>query len=37
MVRKGISAKISFLRMGWWLIHLAGIAIVYTLGNLLWR
>ena len=23
--------------MGWWLVHLAGLSIVYTLGNLLWR
>ncbi len=23
--------------MGWWLIHLAGVGLVYFLGNLLWR
>lgn len=37
MTIKDFSEKIGFLRMGWWLIHLAGIALVYTLGNLLWR
>jgi len=37
MTKKEFSVKISFLRMGWWLIHLVGIALVYTLGNILWR
>jgi hypothetical protein len=26
-----------FLSTGWWIIHLLGIAGVYTLGHLLWR
>ncbi|MBI5741951.1 MAG: hypothetical protein HZA16_14700 [Nitrospirae bacterium] len=29
--------KIGFLRAGWWIVHLLGIATVYALGNLLWR
>lgn len=28
--------KIGFLRVGWWLVHLIGIATVYALGHLLW-
>jgi hypothetical protein len=31
------SSKIDFLRAGWWIIHLLGVAVVYTLGHLLWR
>lgn len=36
MERKGFSQKISFLRPGWWLVHLVGISAVYSLGHLLW-
>jgi len=28
--------RIRFLRTGWWLIHLAGIAAVYALGHIFW-
>jgi hypothetical protein len=28
---------IRFLRAGWWIVHLVGISIVYTLGHILWR
>ncbi len=31
------SVKIGFLKTGWWIIHFAGISLVYTLGHLLWR
>ena len=31
------SRKIGFLRPGWWIIHLLGISVVYTIGQLLWR
>jgi hypothetical protein len=27
----------SFLTARWWLIHLIGISLVYTAGNLIWR
>lgn len=37
MSKGSLSRKISFLRPGWWIIHLLGIAAVYTLGNVLWR
>ena len=37
MGKEGFSKKIGFLRTGWWIIHLVGIAAVYTLGHLLWR
>ena len=23
--------------MGWWIVHLAGVSLVYALGNLIWR
>lgn len=36
MGKETFSAKISFLRAGWWIIHLPGIAAVYTAGHLLW-
>lgn len=26
-----------FLQPGWWMVHLIGMSILYTLGNLLWR
>lgn len=37
MEKGSFSRKISFLRPGWWIIHLVGITIVYTLGHILWR
>lgn len=37
MTKESFSRMISFLRTGWWIIHAAGIALVYTLGHLLWR
>jgi hypothetical protein len=37
MREERVSLKIDFLRVGWWIIHLLGIATVYTLGHLLWR
>ena len=37
MGKESFSKKIGFLRTGWWIIHLVGIAAVYTLGHLLWR
>jgi len=37
MERENFSKKISFLRAGWWLVHLVGIATVYTIGHLLWK
>lgn len=36
MEKQGFSLKISFLRPGWWLVHLAGISAVYALGHFLW-
>ncbi len=36
MDKESFSSKISFLRAGWWIIHILGITAVYTLGNLLW-
>jgi hypothetical protein len=35
--KESFSRKIGFLRVGWWVIHLIGIAIVYTIGHLLLR
>jgi hypothetical protein len=37
MGKESLSRKISFLRPGWWIVHVTGIALVYSLGNLLWR
>jgi len=37
MEKESFSRKIGFLRAGWWMIHLSGIALVYALGHLLWR
>jgi hypothetical protein len=37
MEKEPFSKKISFLRAGWWIVHLIGITTVYTLGNLLWK
>jgi hypothetical protein len=37
MKRESFSQKIGFLRTGWWIVHLTGIAVVYALGHLLWR
>jgi hypothetical protein len=34
---KKLNRKISFLKPGWWIVHLVGISVVYTLGHLLWR
>jgi len=36
MEKESFSKKIGFLQAGWWIIHLMGIATVYTLGNILW-
>jgi hypothetical protein len=36
MKKESFSAKIGFLRAGWWIIHIVGIAVVYTLGHFLW-
>jgi hypothetical protein len=36
MDKESFNKKIGFLRPGWWIVHLLGIAAVYTLGNLLW-
>lgn len=33
--RKGISWR--YPNMGWWIVHLAALSIVYALGRLLWR
>jgi hypothetical protein len=33
--RKGVSWR--YPNMGWWIVHLAALSIVYTLGRLLWR
>jgi hypothetical protein len=33
--KKGIIYR--YPNMGWWLVHLAGISIVYTLGHQFWR
>jgi len=30
------ASSINFLRAGWWLVHLVGIALVYVLGHILW-
>jgi len=37
MEKGSFSGKIGFLRAAWWVIHLVGIAAMYTLGHLLWR
>jgi hypothetical protein len=29
--------KIGLLTPGWWLIHFAGISVIYALGHFLWR
>ena len=36
-LRKNFRRKTAFLTPGWWLIHLIGISLVYTLGNLVWK
>jgi len=33
----GFYSKIRFLKLGWWIVHLIGISIVYILGHILWR
>jgi hypothetical protein len=35
MAKKGKTYR--YPHLGWWLIHLAAISLVYLLGNLLWR
>jgi hypothetical protein len=37
MKKETFLRKIGFLQTGWWIIHLIGIAIVYSLGHILWR
>ncbi len=37
MAQERFSQKIGFLRPGWWIIHIIGISLVYTLGHILWR
>jgi len=37
MEKESFLREIGFLRAAWWVIHLIGIAAVYTLGHLLWR
>jgi len=32
-----LNRKIGFLKPGWWMVHLAGISLVYALGHFLWR
>ena len=32
-----LGKKYRYPNMGWWLVHLVAISIVYSLGNLLWR
>jgi hypothetical protein len=36
MKKEGFSQKIGFLRAGWWIVHILGIATVYALGHFLW-
>lgn len=33
--KKGITYR--YPNMGWWLVHLVALSLVYTLGNLVWR
>jgi hypothetical protein len=28
---------LRYPNLGWWLVHLAGVSLVYALGNLIWR
>ena len=37
MTKETLSVKIGFLRTGWWIVHVAGIALIYILGHLLGR
>ena len=37
MAKVNLSAKIGFLRTGWWIVHVAGITLVYVLGHLAGR
>lgn len=37
MEKESLFRKIGFLRPGWWLVHAAGITVVYFLGHILWR
>jgi hypothetical protein len=32
-----LNRLVDLPRPGWWAVHLAGIALVYALGHLLWR
>jgi len=36
-LKKTYRRKTAFLTPGWWLMHLAGISLVYLLGHLLWK
>ncbi len=35
--KQSFSRRISFLKPVWWIIHVIGISLVYTIGHLLWR
>jgi hypothetical protein len=37
MEKESFSKKIGFLRPGWWIVHLIGISVVYTMGHVLWK
>jgi len=37
MAKEPLSAKIGFLRNGWWIVHVVGITLVYILGHLVGR
>ena len=37
MEKESLSQKISFMRAGWWIVHLIGISFVYTLGHFFGR
>jgi hypothetical protein len=37
MEKEKFSRKIGFLQPGWWVVHVIGITLVYTLGHMLWR
>lgn len=35
--RKKFRRHTSFLKPAWWLIHLTGISVVYSLGHIFWK
>ncbi len=35
--KRNFRRKTAFLTPWWWLIHMAGISLVYTLGHFLWK